>query len=310
MSDFKHVGPLLPLPPGIEPTPIPEDDDPDGYLERRRKHLAALGQRQLDYWKAVKDGTYTGHYEPVDEPPDGLPMCATCKGFRWLRRPIESPRDAGWTSRMVPCPDCLGVVTQQRLERLGGALPAEFRDWTLETFPAEEPHRRLLAALREWLAAEAEPWIYLFSTNTGRGKTGLAIGLLKVLMARGASGMFVMETEMHARLKASFGSAESWQESGAPYLTAMRTCDVLVYDDLASTRQTDWAKDLLLDLIFHRHSEGLRTILTSNLPLDRLTDIQDHQRTAVRIKERCAHGHWVLDLSRLPDLRDAEPMVF
>ncbi|HBT98290.1 MAG TPA: DNA replication protein DnaC, partial [Sulfurihydrogenibium sp.] len=49
---------------------------------------------------------------------------------------------------------------------------------------------------------------------------------------------------------------------------------ILVLDDLASERLTDWAKDILHYIIISRYNDKLPVIITSNISLDEEDEIE------------------------------------
>lgn len=105
----------------------------------------------------------------------------------------------------------------------------------------------------------------LFVGSRGLGKTHLAIGILKNLIAeRGATGVFWE----HKELLESLRSIYSVRTAGAEdeLLKAVITCDILVLDDLGDITPTDWSWDTTSYILSSRYNEDRSTIITSNLP--------------------------------------------
>lgn len=227
---------------------------------------------------------------------DGLAFCDTCKGRRLLRHnvPVEHP-DFG---KLIACPACPPEVyaaqTQARLARLWQAVPEHFRDFTLESYPGS---LELARRLRVWI--ETDWWLYLYG-GIGRGKSGLAVALLRELIEQGRSGVFVVVPDMLARIRRTYGSREDAEADEATIMGSLYDADVLVLDDLGSERVTDWVQEKLFQVIGHRHDHRKRTILTSNLDPAQLGQ-HLHPRTASRVDEACG-PEWVVEVSG-PNLR-------
>jgi len=105
----------------------------------------------------------------------------------------------------------------------------------------------------------------------GTGKTHLAVGILReLLMEKGARVLFWEQRELLKALQGTFdaGSARSESQVIGPVLDA----EVLVLDDLGAGRTTEWARDVLHEIISHRYNNQLPLILTTNCPLGERAD--------------------------------------
>src|SRR5205085_2274919 len=82
------------------------------------------------------------------------------------------------------CADCRHAqwAVQQRVDRLLGTLPPLFANCRLATFPTADDanQRRVVELARSWLDDASPSWLFLWGP-TGRGKTGLAVGVLHEL---------------------------------------------------------------------------------------------------------------------------------
>jgi hypothetical protein len=258
-------------------------------------------------------------------PDDGGPECDTCHGYRLVRE--EVPVDHPLFGKAIPCESdaCRAWRHRRANERLMQRLPNEWADWSLDgfsawidgQFPDAAPkYRALLEWLGEWLTLphDGDCWLYMFSRGenglaggSGRGKTSIAFSLLKLFMDDGESAAFEIVADFLDRLRNSYRNGDTFGESGEPELQHLMDVDVLVLDDIGAERVTPsgWVQDVLFRLIAHRHMHHKRTIFTSNLGLDDLAEHLNHPRTPSRIKERCGRGLWVIDMSKLPDIREA-----
>jgi hypothetical protein len=279
-------------------------------IERLRRNLVRRGV------VFPNDGMVIDPYAEFD-PPDGGPPCATCRGTRWTRYDSKDmARDDPRLGSIVRCQACAPYFDQQRMDRLTGSLPKAFQAWTLETFPRDANGTDIVAMLMQWVEDPAEPWLYMYSNArldersgrmvyaSGRGKTGLAVGLFKYLGKKGKVVAFVYVPDMIQRLKDGFKNPDD--AFGSELMKAAREADVLVLDDLGAGRPSEWAnKDVMMPLISSRHANGMRTIITTNLSPTELVDYFEHDRAVTRMEERCESdtGFWVLDMTDMTDLR-------
>jgi DNA replication protein DnaC len=127
--------------------------------------------------------------------------------------------------------------------------------------------------------------LYLFGIP-GCGKTWIATAILRHCLAQGilspCNCRYVSERGFLDELRASFDEGEV----SPRFLPAHHPNKVhlLIFDDLASTRLTDWGKGEIANLIETRHANDLPTIITSNISPDDLAEIVDG-RIASRIAE-------------------------
>lgn len=120
--------------------------------------------------------------------------------------------------------------------------------------------RRVLALL------DAGSDVYLWG-EPGRGKTYAAACAVRLWALRDvgrrstASAHLVQVARMLADLRGDIDHGESWR---MPWLESV---PLLVMDDLGAERPTDWGVEQVSSLVDVRTYRGLRTVVTSNLPL-------------------------------------------
>ncbi len=132
-----------------------------------------------------------------------------------------------------------------------------------------ESQQRALDACREWVEGftpASEDQDLLLLGPPGRGKTHLAVSAARWLMEH--KRVWVLFYEQRALLKALQGTFEAGaglQESDV--LRPVLDCELLVLDDLGAGRTTEWARDVLHDVISHRYNEKKHLLVTTNIPL-------------------------------------------
>jgi DNA replication protein DnaC len=88
------------------------------------------------------------------------------------------------------------------------------------------------------------------------------------LQASQSVPMFVVVPDLLDHLRASF--APSSQVSFDRRFEAVRSAPFLVLDDLGTESATAWAKEKLFQLLNHRYTARLPTVITTSKPLEEL----------------------------------------
>jgi DNA replication protein DnaC len=117
---------------------------------------------------------------------------------------------------------------------------------------------------------------------TGTGKTHQAWEALRRLANSGATFRWraFAAPDLYARLRPQAGV-----NSEAEYQAAA-TADVLLLDDLGAAKGSEWVEEVNYRLISHRYDHHKPTIMTTNLPPNRLRDYLG-DRSASRLAEMC-----------------------
>lgn len=203
---------------------------------------------------------------------------------------------------MAPdCPDCSGTGFRIRTtpkgtttatrcectyrEQAGRVLksariPPRYDHCLLETFEGQEDsHREAIQIAGDWV----ERWpdlefnhSLLFHGAPGIGKTHLAIGIIRQLaLHKGARVLFYEQRALLKKLQGTFDPGSAIRES--QILAPIQAADVLVLDDLGAGRTTEWARDVLHEIITYRYDNRKSMIITTNCVLgdDDDEDAQD-----------------------------------
>ena len=111
--------------------------------------------------------------------------------------------------------------------------------------------------------------LYLYSTNTGNGKTSWALRLcLAYVEAKWLYKpmkpiiLFISVPKFLLELKANISVKSNYVEH---ILSAIQYCDLVVWDDIGSKMGTEFEISHLLSIIDQRINEGKSNIYTSNL---------------------------------------------
>jgi DNA replication protein DnaC len=195
--------------------------------------------------------------------------CAICSGTGYALHENE-----GGVLTSVRC-ECEKAKRSGRLLSATG-IPERYAHCSFDAvdqqggFQIHNPtHKSALAVCRAWAETfpgnPEDPDLMLVGPP-GRGKTHLAVAAARYLVEH--KGVRVRFYEQRALLKAlqgTFGSGSGQQESDV--LGPVQDCELLVLDDLGAGRTTEWAKDVLHDIISHRYNTRKHMLVTTNIAL-------------------------------------------
>lgn len=174
----------------------------------------------------------------------------------------------------------------QRIERLRQqAFPeAELRGCTFDRDDGANPAvSRICRGYAEQFARmkDEKKGLLLYGT-VGTGKTFLAACIANAVVDRGYPALVTNFFRLSNAVSGQRKDAQS-------YLDALRAYDLLVIDDLAAERDTEYMAELVLNLVDTRYRQGLPLIVTTNLTGEELRKPAElrRARTYSRLLEMC-----------------------
>jgi DNA replication protein DnaC len=178
--------------------------------------------------------------------------------------------------KAIPCT----CRQQERLEKRVRSLQersslAALQRLTFETFIQEPSHLPPAIAYNVhraydtcvYYAQEPEGWLVITGTY-GCGKTHLAAAIANARVAMGEPAIFMVIPDLLDHLRSAYNpqSELSYDE----LFEQLRNTPLLILDDLGTQSSTPWAQEKLFQLLNHRYSARLPTVITTNQRIDDL----------------------------------------
>lgn len=202
--------------------------------------------------------------------------CPICNGLGVIRYdvPFEDPR----FGKLFRCPNNpieADIEHQRRLRHLSN-LDA-FADKTFDTFnvrlnmylPQEQSSLETAYNIAWHYAQEPRGWL-LLEGRYGCGKTHLAAAVGNWRLKNGDPVVFITTPDLLDHLRSAFApDAEVGYDA---VFDRLRNIALLILDDLGVENPSQWAKEKLFQILNHRYTAKLPTIITTNKSLEELDD--------------------------------------
>lgn len=184
--------------------------------------------------------------------------------------------DPRW-GKLLRCPNFPVQRDTERQERLrelsnlGALSDKHFEDFkTTDPMhtPAEQKSLQMAYNAARAFAENPEGRWLLLEGTYGSGKTHLAAAIGNARLTQGEFVLFVTTPDLldHLRVSYTDDANTGYDET----FERIRGCDLLILDDLGVENPSAWAKEKLFQLLNHRYTHRLATVITTNAELERL----------------------------------------
>ena len=206
----------------------------------------------------------------------GNPDCPICGGVGWVTPDVPFG-DSGF-GKALPC-SCVQVEWDaqmpQRLEQFSNIGPLArltFDNLIPQGRHPDEDSQRLFHAaykMAKQYAVEPRGW-FVLKGNSGSGKTHLASAIANHCIGQRIRTFFMVVPDLLDHLRATFGpnSEVTYDE----LFEQVRNVPLLILDDFGAQSSSPWAAEKLFQVLNHRFNAQLPTVITTNVPLDRLDE--------------------------------------
>ncbi len=209
--------------------------------------------------------------------------CPICRGARFVHPLLPSGKPD--YSQIVPC-SCSRKESDkdrhshlQRYSNLGMRTNLTFDNLLPQgnsPDPAnQEQFKRAFQAALSY-ADNPEGWLVLYGPS-GCGKTHLVVAIANRCIEYSRPVFYISAPDLLDHLRSSFNP-----DSEVPYdefFEQVRNTPLLILDDLGAQSSTLWAKEKLDQLLTHRFSNRLPTVIVSIIPID-----EQEERIRTRLK--------------------------
>jgi DNA replication protein DnaC len=196
---------------------------------------------------------------------DAAADCSVCGGTG-----MRIIRDAQGDRVAAVCSCRMARQALRRLERAG--IPKRHEHATLENYESVETKGANETMLHAHFKAHQFVKDYphttdgrglMFIGQAGRGKTHLAVGVLRALIEeKGCQGLFCDYGDLLKQIQNSYNTRAETTEH--ELLSPVLEAEVLVLDDLGSTKPTAWVWDTVAHVLNARYNHKRTTIITTN----------------------------------------------
>src|SRR5262249_45393467 len=193
-------------------------------------------------------------------------VCEHCNGTGWqLIVENDVPRAKRCTCSRASAPD--PVLGAARIPQRYGEC--EFDNYVPQSFGQQKARSMVMSYGSDYPVLDDELFPeagLLFTGGAGRGKTHLAVSVLKSLIKKSVSCLFLDFYELLSEIRNSYD--ELSQSSEFQILRPVLSVEVLLLDDLGSQRMSDWVQDTVFHIINVRYNNKKPVIATTNLSLE------------------------------------------
>jgi DNA replication protein DnaC len=228
---------------------------------------------------ANTDTSSKDNVSPSEE--NGSEICPICKGAGFVHPSLGSGQVD--FSRVVPCRCSKGELRKQKTEyiekysNLGSLSQLTFDNLSPKGKPTRhterseksQEHRAQIYQTAKAFADNPQGWL-VFLGPSGSGKTHLACAIANRRLSLGEPVFYIGTADFLDHLRSAFSptSNTTYDE----LFERVKNVPLLVLDDLALGSATAWAKEKLEQLLHHRFNTRLPTVITSDVPLERMDE--------------------------------------
>jgi DNA replication protein DnaC len=221
-------------------------------------------------------GTSSKDNVPLPSEENAGEICPICKGAGFVHPTLGSGQVD--FSRVIPCHCSKGELRKKKTDyiekysNLGSLSQLTFDNLSPKGKAASAVSQEYFAQVYQDAKAFADNpqgWL-VFLGPSGSGKTHLACAIANHRLSLGEPVFYISAADLLDHLRSAFSptSDTTYDE----LFERVKNVPLLVLDDLALGSATTWAKEKLEQLLHHRFNTRLATVITSDVPLERMDE--------------------------------------
>ncbi len=176
--------------------------------------------------------------------------------------------------------------------------------WTLDTFPFQQQpgiNKTQIMGLANLTFIERTENIILIG-KPGTGKSGIAMGLLRIALLNGYRGKFYNAQDLLNELYASLADRTT-----SKLLISLCNYDLIIIDELGYLTLTPEQINIFFKLIDMRYQKK-STIITTNLKFEAWYDVFKHKELVDAMLDRIKHNCTIINING-PSLRQPQATI-
>ena len=203
-------------------------------------------------------------------------ICPVCKGAGFVHPALNSGQVD--FSRVVPCRCSKGELRKKKTEYL--AKYSNLGSLSQLTFDNLSPKGKAANAISQEHFAQVYQAAKVFADNprgwllllgpSGCGKTHLACAIANHRLSLGEPVFYIGTADLLDHLRSAFSSTSDTTYD--ELFEQVKNVPLLILDDLTLGSATTWTREKLEQLLHHRFNIRLATVITSDVPLERMDE--------------------------------------
>ncbi len=203
-------------------------------------------------------------------------ICPICRGAGFVHPALDSGKID--FSQVVPCHCSKGELRKKKTEylekysNLGSLAQLTFGNLSPRGKAANAVSQERFAQVYQaakGFADDPQGWL-VFLGSSGSGKTHVACAIANHRISLGEPVFYIGAADLLDHLRSAFSSASDTTYD--ELFEQVRNVPLLILDDLTLGTATAWAREKLEQLLHHRFNSRLATVLTTDVPLERMDE--------------------------------------
>lgn len=185
-------------------------------------------------------------------------------------------------NKAIPCEKCDKYV----LNQIRGTVPEILLSADIKDFESSDKVKNAISGYCEEAKTEKKAPHLLLWGNPGRGKSWLAVALMKYLVTLNFHCVFFNVVEMFEELKKEFEKSYGDKKMTCALNYALEHADIFILDDLGAESSSDWKEEKIYQIVNALYSRGATIIITTNLHPNEMSE-RFHDRILSRFITSC-----------------------